>query len=185
MSANSRPAIAVITAAVLTCFAAAAAAAEASSEPAQTPSAVNVAAGENVAAGDLSLKTDTELTELTAQWSTLSPGERRHLLAEVTRRMAANRNARAKVGVQVQRRYGRVVRKQDGSVVVQTRVVQMRPRPDGATAVRGRVTFGIGFEQRSKSRQANPVREPAPQRREGSGAPAVTVSQPSNADPQQ
>ena len=158
MSANSRPAIAVITAAVLACFASAATAAEASSEPAQTPTAVNVAAG------DLSLKTDTELTELTAQWSTLSPGERRHLLAEVTRRMAANRNARAKVGVQVQRRYGRVVRKQDGSVVVQTRVVQMRPRPDGATAVRGRVTFGIGFEQRSKSRKASPVREPAPQR---------------------
>jgi len=124
-------------------------------------------AAPRVVAGDLSQKTDTELTALTAQWGKLSPSERRQLLAEVRGRMAANREARGRVGVQVQRRYGRVVRKSDGSVVVQTRVVRVRPRSDGAAT--GRVTFGIGFEQRSKSTQA-------------ATPPAVTVSQPPAAD---
>ena len=153
--------------------------------------------------GDLSQKTDTELTELTAQWGKLSPSQRRELLAEVTGRMAANRNVRAdvraNVGVRVQRRYGRVVRKSDGSVVVETRVVEMRPRVNGpeglqsatvstqsgaVRAPRGRVTFGIGFEQRSKSTQAPPsrrVNEPSQGSRSPS-TPAVTVSQQPAAD---
>ena len=153
--------------------------------------------------GDLSQKTDTELTELTAQWGKLSPSQRRELLAEVTGRMAANRNVRAdvraNVGVRVQRRYGRVVRKSDGSVVVETRVVEVRPRVNGPEGLqpatvstqsgavrvpRGRVTFGIGFEQRSKSTQAPPsrrVNEPSQGSRSPS-TPAVTVSQQPAAD---
>jgi hypothetical protein len=177
--------------------------------PAEAADATSTAVTSDVAqvvTGDLSQKTDTELTELTAQWSKLSPSERRELLAEVTGRMAANRNARANVhdnvGVRVQRRYGRVVRKRDGSVVVETRVVEVRPRanrPDGLQSAtvsaqrgavmvpRGRVTFGIGFEQRSKSRQAPDSRavqdsDKTPQVQQSSSAPAVTVSQPPAAD---
>lgn len=130
---------------------------------------------------DLSSKTDAELTELTAQWSTLSPSERRTLLAEVRGRMAANQQALRPMGIRVQRRYGRVVRKADGSVVVQTRVVRVRPREaQPATSSRPTVTFGIGFEQRSKSRaqsssdgaQTAPARSSSAQ-----SAPTVTVSQ--------
>jgi len=132
-------------------------------------------------AEDLSGKTDAELTELTAQWSNLSPGERRTLLAEVRGRMAANQQARRPAGIRVQRRYGRVVRKPDGSVVVQTRVVQVRPRDaqPGASA-RSRVTFGIGFEQRSKSR-SQPSGDSSPaapgQPSSEQSPPTVTVSQ--------
>jgi len=129
-------------------------------------------------ATDLSKKTDVQLTELTAQWSTLTPSQRRELLAEVTGRMNASRNASRKqmgpsVGVRVQRRYGRVVRKSDGSVVVQTRVVEVRPRTkpgssdvplstvansaqDAPPRKRGRVTFGIGFERRTQARENAP-----------------------------
>ena len=93
-------------------------------------------------------------------------------------RMAANRSARPTVGVHVQRRYGRVVRKRDGSVVVETRVVQMRPRTSG------RVTFGIGFEQRNKSRQSPTSPEPTPESQQ-TQTPTVTVSQPPAAEPSQ
>ncbi len=172
-----------------------------------SPAASTSDAAAQLVTGDLSQKTDTELTELTAQWSKLSPSDRRELLAEVTGRMAANRTARASVrdnvGVRVQRRYGRVVRKRDGSVVVETRVVELRSRADRPdslqsaavsaqrgtviAAPRGRVTFGIGFEQRSKSRQAPDSRtakdspEP-PQGQQPSSAPAITVSQQPAAD---
>jgi len=149
-------------------------------------------------ADDLSAKTDTELTALTAQWSHLSAGERRTLLAEVTRRMAATRAVRPSVGVRVQRRYGRVVRKRDGSVVLQTRVVEMRPAPpeshqgrvaeqvsdtqgrvEARPKMRGRVTFGIGFEQRSRaSRRSIPPTTTTPTQQ----PPAVTVSQSQNPD---
>ena len=111
----------------------------------------------------ISQKTDEELTELTARWSELSAGERRTVLREVRNRMRAsvNRSAQAKAnyqkqlrsqgatGIVVQRRYGR---KSDGSVVVQTRVIQ-KNAPSA-----GRVTFGFGFERRA-NRQ--PVEQPA------------------------
>jgi hypothetical protein len=147
-------------------------------------------------AGDLSTKTDTELTELTAQWASLDPGQRRELLAEVRGRMVANQKARP-VGVprsmglrvRVQRQYGRVVRrKSDGSVIVETRVVQVRPQTiDGVP--QARVTFGIGFEQRSQTRletrpQTRPQTQPdnsstvmPPLRHQKQLVPGVTVSQ--------
>ncbi|NOX51739.1 MAG: hypothetical protein GXP16_14575, partial [Gammaproteobacteria bacterium] len=62
--------------------------------------------------------------------------------------------------IRIQRRYGRVVRKPDGTVVVQTRVVQVTPIKAGDKVGRGggrvvkssaRVTFGVGFEQRSRA----------------------------------
>lgn len=111
----------------------------------------------------ISQKTDAELTELTARWSELSASERRTVLREVRHRMRAsvNRSAQAKAnyqkqlrrqgasGIVVQRRYGR---KSDGSVVVQTRVIQK------TTPSSGRVTFGFGFERRA-NRQ--PSEQPA------------------------
>jgi len=135
--------------------------------------------------GNLSDKTDTELTELTAQWSHLSPRERRELLAEVTGRMAANRNAKANVGIRVQRRYGRVVRNSDGSVVVETRVVQLRRHGDNGAAglpPRGRVTFGIGFEQRSRTQSGRPESAAEDPTAEQGAAPGITVSRQSAAD---
>lgn len=120
---------------------------------------------------DLSTKTDTELTALTAQWGNLNPGQRRQLLAEVRGRMVTNQKIRRPGSGVLVRRYGRVVRKSDGSVVVETRVVQMMPRSSIRSVqgeIRTRVTFGIGFEQRSKTR---------PQPNESVQAPAVTVSQ--------
>ena len=128
---------------------------------------------------DLSQRSDTELTALTAQWGSLSPSERRRLLAEVRGRMAANKEARRPKGVRVQRQYGRVVRKPDGSVVV-TQV--LRVRPSGTAQIGGadeaglpRVTFGFGFERRSQSRQqGTPLRQPAVQPQQ---TPTVTVSQ--------
>ena len=107
----------------------------------------------------ISEKTDEELTALTARWGELSASERRTVLREVRNRMraSANASARAKAnyvkqlraqgstGIVVQRKYGR---KSDGSVVVQTRVIQK-----GAPTT-GRVTFGFGFERRAK-RQPN------------------------------
>ena len=128
------------------------------------------AARKTAASGDLSQKSDSELTQLTAQWSHLSPSERRNLLAEVRGRMAASRQARRPIEVRVQRRYGRIVQKPDGSVVLQTRVVEMRPKgapsnrsaaaqtgpskpnAQAATTPRRHVTFGFGFERRIKSR---------------------------------
>ena len=125
---------------------------------------------------DLSQRSDTELTALTAQWGSLSPSERRRLLAEVRGRMAANQSVRRPIGVRVQRQYGRVVRKADGSVVVQTRVVRVRPRVMDDQAV-SRVTFGFGFERRSQSRQ-----QAAPPASEAQQPPVVTVSQEQAAD---
>jgi hypothetical protein len=110
---------------------------------------------------DLSGRTDEELTALTARWGDLAPEERRRLLAEVRGRMAQNQARKGRVGVSratsgvlVQRRYGR---KADGSVVVETRVLEIAPREVQATvgpqqtlrdAGKPRGTFGIGFEQR-------------------------------------
>ncbi|MCR9259200.1 MAG: hypothetical protein NXH95_05730 [Pseudomonadaceae bacterium] len=134
---------------------------------------------EQLSQEDLSQRSDTELTALTAQWSQLSPEQRRRLLAEVRGRMVNSRQARRPQGVVVQRRYGRVVRKSDGSVVVQTRVVQIRPRQDPRISASGkpnsasgklnhhetaqpRVTFGIGFEQRTRRPEQVRVTEQAP-----------------------
>ncbi len=120
-------------------------------------------------AADLAARSDVELTALTARWAELDPGQRRVLLAEVRSRMARNEQTRQpRVSIRVQRKYGRVVRKPDGSVVLETRVVEMRPR-ENPDAARG--TFGVGFEQRSK-RSGEAQAQQAEDNK-----PAVTVSQ--------
>ena len=108
---------------------------------------------------DITIKTDEELTALTARWNELSSSERRLLLHEVRARMQASKISAQRqlkrqihrmpvqgTGTIVQRRYGR---KSDGSVVVQTRVIQKRTPPRGAPAS-GRITFGFGFERRAQ-----------------------------------
>ncbi|MGK0224408.1 MAG: hypothetical protein ACI9ON_003661 [Limisphaerales bacterium] len=131
---------------------------------------------------DLNNKTDQELTELTARWGDLSPAERRILLAEVRTRMQLRRQqtirqhsgrqqTRIVPKVRVTRRYGRIVRKEDGTVVVQTQTidpqgrqtVSEQPAPAQPTTGRrnGRVTFGFGFERRV--RRQNPVQPNQPE----------------------
>lgn len=129
--------------------------------------------------GSLAERSDSELTALTAQWSQLSPEQRRRLLAEVRGRMVNNTQLRRPQGVIVQRRYGRVVRKSDGSVVLQTRVVQIKPRNNPDQQARSdtpRVTFGIGFEQRTRA--PGHATHDAPQSE--ATQPVVTVGQESS-----
>ena len=130
--------------------------------------------------GNLAQRSDSELTELTAQWSQLSPEQRRRLLAEVRGRMVNNSQLRRPQGVIVQRRYGRVVRKSDGSVVLQTRVVQIQPRNNAGQQAQSeapRVTFGIGFEQRTRAPGNAPHSAPQTEATQ----PVVTVGQESSA----
>ncbi len=93
-------------------------------------------------------RTDDELTQIAAGWEQLSQDERRELLAEVRTRMAkAGETAVPIVRIQTQRRYGRIVRQPDGSVLhIEERrgTVEYRPMPEDAA---GR-PFGIGFEHR-------------------------------------
>ena len=130
--------------------------------------------------GNLSKRSDSELTALTAQWSQLSPEQRRRLLAEVRGRMVNNSQVQRPQGVIVQRRYGRVVRKSDGSVVLQTRVVQIKPRNNPGQQTHSetpRVTFGIGFEQRKRA----PGNAPQSVPQTDITQPVVTVGQESSA----
>ena len=146
---------------------------------ADTPSAESNA--DVLELGNVGDKSDRELTALTAQWGQLSPAERRVLLAEVRTRMQLRQQAtQALPRVTVTRRYGRIVRKSDGSVVLRTQVI--KPRTEvGQTASnadtqqvvtrpqvrrQGRITFGFGFERRGAAQpsdrprtQATPTRE--------------------------
>ncbi len=139
------------------------------------PQSVGTETAKPITAESLAASSDVELTTLTARWAELNPGERRALLAEVRSRMVrSSQPSRPKMSVRVQRKYGRVVRKSDGSVVVETRVVQVRPREQVRPRDDGsRATFGVGFEQRSK-RSAKPPQQPASAE---PPPPTVTVSQ--------
>lgn len=130
----------------------------------------------NQTMGDVRTKSDEELTALTAQWGQLSAAERRVLLAEVRGRMQQKRRAaQVTPRVKVTRRYGRIIRKPDGSVVVQTHVIgpaadasqeaqsqthlraseQMPPNTEGQRPQQGvRITFGFGFERRGRASAA-------------------------------
>ncbi|MEM7097431.1 MAG: hypothetical protein AAF541_04160 [Pseudomonadota bacterium] len=113
----------------------------------------------------LSRASDKQLTALAASWGQLEPGQRRLLLAEMRGRMSRSQRqgnlfasgSKAKM----QRQYGRVIREvrktrqADGSILVETRVVRVRPK-DGANdpqngVVTRKATFGIGFERRNRT----------------------------------
>jgi hypothetical protein len=107
---------------------------------------------------------DAELTELGTRWESLSVDERKALLAEVKMRMVKTRMARDRgrsgvLKIRTTRQYG-VVRKPDGTTVrVQRQVVRVVP-----VAPSGRVTFGMGFEQRHQ--QPSAAEAPADQQPE-------------------
>jgi len=93
-------------------------------------------------------KTDKELTDLAAGWSGLSEAERRALLTEIKARMQANSNKRPVLTIKTERRYGRIVRQPDGSLIrIETteHIVRYQPLPEDASDQ----PFGVGFEQRS------------------------------------
>ena len=107
-------------------------------------------------------KSDEELTTLAAQWETLDADQRRALLTEVKMRMARQRGPDGTIRITFQRRYGRIIRNPDGSVVrIETNVVRVRPGPAGNQ------TYGVGFEQRRSGSQ----QEEQP--------PVITVKDPS------
>jgi hypothetical protein len=92
-------------------------------------------------------KTDRELTELAAGWVSLSEEQRRALLTEIKSRMHTNADKHPVLTIQTERRYGRIVRQPDGSLVrIETteHVVRYQALPEDA----GDRPFGLGFEQR-------------------------------------
>ncbi len=97
-------------------------------------------------------QSDTQLTELTAQWEQLSTEERRALLTEVKSRMSAQRKQGITpvLRIRTQRRFGRTVRQPDGSLVhIETthqRVVYRSLR--SPAQIDAEHAFGRGFEQR-------------------------------------
>ena len=90
---------------------------------------------------------DPELTRLASDWQALSPEERRDFFLEVRRRMVANGRKQA-IPVEVQRRFGRTVRRPDGSVVRIEQVVRYRPRASDVPEAERPDDYGKGFERR-------------------------------------
>ena len=93
-------------------------------------------------------KTDRELTELAAGWEVLSEEQRRALLTEIKARMHTNSGKVPVLTIKTERRYGRIVRQPDGSLVrIETteHVVRYQTMPEDAADR----AFGVGFEQRS------------------------------------
>ncbi len=99
--------------------------------------------------------TDQQLTQLAARWGELNALERRGLLSEMRSRMARSQADRRRFQAAMPRRYGRVfkggvikkvrkVRQPDGSIVVKTEVVQIKPKKQSEPV------FGVGFERRSR-----------------------------------
>jgi hypothetical protein len=106
-------------------------------------------------------KTDRELTELAAGWESLSEDQRRALLTEIKARMHTNSDKAPVLTIQTERRYGRIVRQPDGSLVrIETteHIVRYQPLPEDA----GDRPFGLGFEQRAGSGGAQPPAAPPP-----------------------
>ncbi|MDA1075838.1 MAG: hypothetical protein O3A63_13905 [Proteobacteria bacterium] len=113
-------------------------------------------------------KSNQELTALSEQWHALDAQQRRALLTEVQSRMS-QRSEPGVVRFRVQRRYGRIVRQPDGSVVrIETRVIAYSGQARAADAQQ---SFGLGFEQRAAARDQTspPVQTVA--------APALKVQQ--------
>jgi len=111
-----------------------------------------------LAANPYAEHSDQELTSIAADWETLSEEERRALLTEMRGRMAAKKDdgEGRVIAIRTQRRYGRLVRQPDGSLVrVETteQVVQYRRVPEGEAGDRA---FGVGFERRAGDVTADP-----------------------------
>ena len=105
-------------------------------------------------------KTDRELTQLAAGWESLSEDQRRALLTEIKTRMHNTSSDKApQLTIQTERRYGRIERQPDGSLVrIETteHIVRYQPLPEDA----GDRPFGLGFEQRGVGAAQAPVTPP-------------------------
>ena len=103
---------------------------------------------------------DAELTALSAQLQDLPRLDRQVLLREVKMRMARQRGRKGSVQIRTERRFGRLLRQADGSVVrVETRVVQVRPATKDEQASQTRVRksgYGTGFGRRAASQPEPP-----------------------------
>lgn len=110
---------------------------------------------------------DAELTDLAAGWESLSEDDRRALLTEMRSRMAAKKDGTRIIAIKTQRRYGRLVRQPDGSVVrIETteQLVRYRRVPEVGDGAVSR-PFGVGFEARTEPADpdaATQVNAPAP-----------------------
>jgi hypothetical protein len=94
--------------------------------------------------------TDAELTSTAADWEQLSEDQRRALLTEMRSRMEAkNDGSRPVIEIRAQRRYGRLVRQPDGSVVrVETTEQIVRYGVPESSEASDRA-YGTGFERRA------------------------------------
>lgn len=112
---------------------------------------------------DLRQKSDEELTQMLANLEQYNASERRALFTHVRSRMHLNERYQRKMRGRVGSVYGqRLIRRADGSLVLQRRVVKQRkvympPSQSGPTVstevVSGSDTFGHGFEKRSRARR--------------------------------
>lgn len=132
---------------------------------ASLPAASGVAAS-RAQAGEASLRnayaghSDQELSALAANWASLDVKERRALLTEAKRRMA--HGADGVIRLRTERRYGRIIRQPDGSLLrIETQVVRVQSLPDDPRQPQltdepirpNRRGFGVGFEHRVARRE--------------------------------
>ena len=99
--------------------------------------------------------TDEELTQFAGDWQSLSTQERRDFFTEMRRRMTANGRQQA-IPVGGVRRFGRIIRQPDGSVVRIEGVVRYRA-PGGKAQQPG---YGTGFEQRVAEQEPDAEKTP-------------------------
>ncbi len=109
---------------------------------------------------------DEELNRVASDWEALNSEERRDVFVEMRRRMAEDGRAQS-MPVEVRRRFGRTIRRPDGSVVRIEQVVRVRSRatrtssgegpnesPDESPE-EGPDDYGKGFEQRVERTEAS------------------------------
>ena len=101
---------------------------------------------------------DEELNRVASDWEALSSEERRDVFVEMRRRMAEDGRAQS-MPVEVRRRFGRTIRRADGSVVRIEQVVRVRSRAtatsSGEGSDEGPDDYGKGFEQRVEQTEAS------------------------------
>lgn len=117
---------------------------------------------------------DAELARVAAHWQQLDTDARRDFFIEMRRRMERNGQTMA-IPVRVERRFGRIVRRPDGSVVRIERVIRIHSRGKAPAE------YGSGFEKRIGGRPRSwPAREDkalpqAAPKRAASSAPAKSA----------
>ena len=184
------------------------------SNPAHTQSNVNaeptVETPEPQALPDLSKISDARLTRMAAHWDRLPTEQRRALLREMKLRMARQQGRGGAPKIHAERRFGKLVRRPDGSVVrVETRVIRIRPPQQQAPAAPAQAEaqadapatrvhsepvatqresapqprFGVGFERRIILRPRTGSGRP-PARANGK-RPITTVADPAQERPAQ